>query len=136
MKNTWVLIGNSNEALIYNWDNSDKLKIINHFNHLELRLERKEDDSENEGRELEQFLQREHPLSPHQAVEKFAKELAGFLEQARLSNKFDNLVLSASPKFLGKLKKNISRKTTRKIIKNIDKDLRRFSKEKILREIS
>lgn len=55
--------------------------------------------------------------------EKFAKEMAGILDQAGLSGAYDRLILVAPPKTLGDLRSALSPATRKKVSGEIDKDL-------------
>ena len=55
--------------------------------------------------------------------EKFAKEMAGILDQAGASGTYDRLILVAPPKTLGDLRNALSPITRKKVTGEIDKDL-------------
>lgn len=53
----------------------------------------------------------------------FAKELAELVEHGRLQGLYDNLILIADPKFLGRIKSDLSLTTTKKLVGTLKKDL-------------
>ena len=55
-------------------------------------------------------------------AEKFAKDIAGYLLQAQQQGRFQHLVLSASPEFLGVLRANIDPQIKSLIKREINKD--------------
>lgn len=55
--------------------------------------------------------------------EKFAKEMAGMLDQAAELGAYDRLILVAPPKTLGNLRSALSANTRKKITGELDKDL-------------
>jgi protein required for attachment to host cells len=62
--------------------------------------------------------------TPHDhEAEVFAHHLAEILEQGRNQNEYDQLVLIAEPRFLGRLKAALSQPTASKVVRIIEKDL-------------
>nr|BFD59236.1 host attachment protein [Bdellovibrio sp. CKG001] len=60
---------------------------------------------------------------PERISEMFAKKVAARLEEARLKNAFQDLVLIAPPAFLGKVRQNFSRSLRECILREIPKDI-------------
>ena len=56
-------------------------------------------------------------------AQKFARELAGRLEQALNQHDYDALVLVAPPQFLGLLKSTVSTQVAKHVVDTVDKDL-------------
>lgn len=79
------------------------------------------------GRNASDFGQRsgwEPPVSAHEhEVEVFARKLIDVLDKARTTNRFDELVLIASPSFLGKLRLAMSPPLAKTVVHSVDKDL-------------
>lgn len=65
----------------------------------------------------------QHEDAHFRRAKTFAKELADYLDGARTTNAFDELVLVAESKFLGLLLGELSRPTAAKVRKTITKDL-------------
>jgi protein required for attachment to host cells len=56
-------------------------------------------------------------------VERFSKELGHYLDKARNEHLYDRLYLVAPPKFLGLLRRNLSKEVEKLVIDSIDEDL-------------
>lgn len=67
-------------------------------------------------------MSHEHTAHEH-VVEGFIKELAGELQDARAKGRFDDLILVASPQFLGGLRQALDAPTARKVVGSVSKDL-------------
>ncbi|KAA0017208.1 host attachment protein [Salinicola corii] len=61
----------------------------------------------------------------------FAKEVAGYLRNARTQGKADKFVLIAAPQFLGQLRDKLDKPTLDCVIQTLDKDLSKASEEEI-----
>ncbi|MBZ9558423.1 MULTISPECIES: host attachment protein [Modicisalibacter] len=61
----------------------------------------------------------------------FAKEVAGYLKDARSQGKADSFVIIAEPRFLGLLRDKMDSNTRDMVVRELDKDLSKASKEKI-----
>lgn len=67
--------------------------------------------------------------------ERFSRELCKFLCDEYQRGKFDTLILTAPPPFMGQLRKHL-RKTCRKVLLNtIDKDLVKLSEQDIIAQV-
>ena len=71
---------------------------------------------------------RRSSMEPHASpkeneAERFAKELANFLEEATAKNEFDALVLAAPPHFLGMLNGALTKQSAKRLLTTVDKDL-------------
>jgi protein required for attachment to host cells len=65
-----------------------------------------------------------HEQTAHEhVVEGFIKEIAGELKQARAQGRFDDLILVASPQFLGGLRQALDAPTAHKVVGSVSKDL-------------
>ena len=56
-------------------------------------------------------------------VELFAREVGSYLEKARTEHRYESLVLVAPPKFLGALRKAISKEVEKLVVDEMPKDL-------------
>ena len=68
--------------------------------------------------------------------ELFAKEVTQHLFNARTSNKIDDLILIAAPKFLGLLRDKLDKPTQKLVTHTISKDLTKASLDDIQQAIS
>lgn len=68
--------------------------------------------------------------------DRFAKELAQYLEKARQKGEFKNLVLVAAPEFLGALRQKLSKECKETLYSTIDKDLVHQDKRSIVKHLS
>ena len=62
---------------------------------------------------------------------RFAREVANHLEQGRVGNRFDRLVVVAEPHFLGLLRKATKPALEQMITLEIDKDLSKATEQEI-----
>ncbi len=81
-----------------------------------------------------------HRLEPRlgpdeKTTDKFVSDIASWLDNAVAQDAFDRLVLAASPKILGLLRKTLSKNTESRIIAELDKDLTKFSEKDLLEEL-
>lgn len=56
----------------------------------------------------------------------FARELGRYLDKARVEHQYDQLVLVASPKFLGALRKELGKEAGKLVAEELAKDLSGF----------
>lgn len=70
-----------------------------------------------------------------QIANRFASDLAGILEEGRTHQSFDNLILVAEPKFLGKLRNAITHQTMLKVIATLGKDLGNLPERELPRHL-
>jgi protein required for attachment to host cells len=128
MSNCWVLVANSSRALIYMSDKKlAKLEVVRTLSHPESRLKNGEINSDAQGQTLHApsrtsaSYSAEHDPHEHE-VEVFAKEVARVLHLGRTDGSFDELILVASPKFLGFLRSHLDADTARKVSESIHHD--------------
>jgi protein required for attachment to host cells len=75
--------------------------------------------------------------SPHEhLISIFAKQLASRIENARTKNLFDELVLVAEPRFLGKLRTKLSKSTDKLVRDTIEKDLCSLSEQDVVTRLA
>ncbi|WP_447554532.1 host attachment protein [Vreelandella sp. EE22] len=67
--------------------------------------------------------------------EMFAKDVVQHLVDARTSNKMDELILVAAPKFLGLLRDKLDKPTQKMVTHTLSKDLTKASSEEIEKAI-
>ena len=71
-------------------------------------------------------------LTPHQVeAQKFAQEIATFLDEAHNAGRFEKLCVMASPEFLGVLRKKLSTRMGRVETTEVNKDYTRESAQQL-----
>ncbi len=76
----------------------------------------------------------EPPRSHHRELaHRFAREIADYLRRGALENRYERLVLAASPEFLGVLRKELDDNARAKITLELTKDLSRMRAEQVRR---
>ena len=131
MGHTWVVIANSVEAKIYDRESRDELRLVHTLSHPESRSKGRSLASDRPGHYESTggghgaFVEEKDPKDFE--VERFAKELAEYLDDSRSVNRFDKLIIAAAPRFHGLLNSNLDSHTVDRIEKHIEKDLTRLS---------
>lgn len=134
---TWVVVADASRARIFESRRRGKELIERDtLLHPEARLKTGEIMSDNEGTVMDRAgegQRRSDPRTDAHTVEadKFARELASFLERKRSVKEFDELIIAASPGFLGSLRQRVTDEVTRCIVETLDKDYSRLPKEEI-----
>src|SRR5690606_39531091 len=57
------------------------------------------------------------------SVRMFARDIARYLDKARIDRRYDKLILVAPPKFLGALRKHLDKDVARMVVEEIPKDV-------------
>lgn len=127
MQNSWVLVANGSQARLFNLDGPKKsITLIKEFAHPESRMKTDQLSSDRSGNfgganiGSGSFNEPTDPKSYE--MERFAMELVKSLDEGRASNKFDRVVLVASPHFLGLLKQNMNDQLSKAVSHTIQKD--------------
>jgi protein required for attachment to host cells len=76
---------------------------------------------------------REETAAVEHEVEKFARRVGDYLDKARLEQRYGSLVLVAPPKFLGVLRKELSKEVGKLVAEEMPKDLSWLSAREIER---
>ena len=127
MSTTWILIGNSARARLYENTGIGKgLKLVSAFDHPESRMKGSELVSDRAGYVPgvgNGHASRQQATDPKQNVaEHFALEIARSLEHGRGQNQYERLILVAGSPFLGILKARLSNHVTNLTTDTVDKD--------------
>lgn len=82
-----------------------------------------------------------HGIEPRTSTEEkirheFAAELSDFLNEARVANRYDNLVLMAAPAFLGSVRSELDPQVARMVTHALDKQITDASMDRIREELS
>lgn len=124
----YIVVAESIRARIFSSQtNLGPLSEINDLVNPAGRLHERELDTDRPGR-IQSSGGNSHALGKddvtknHEAVT-FAKEIAAYLEDERVMDNFDALVLVGSPHFLGVLRKSLSSNCTKMVVKSFDKNL-------------
>ncbi|MDX1430868.1 MAG: host attachment protein [Gammaproteobacteria bacterium] len=141
MKTTWVVVAESSRAKIYEWRRrSEGLDEIRDLVHPQSRQRPSELTSDLPGRSFSSVGGSRHAMEPttdpkrHEAGS-FAAEIAGELDHARATGRFEELVLVAPPRFLGQLRECLSRTTLDAVSREIHKNLTREDAASVRRAI-
>lgn len=135
MSNTWVVVADAARARIFDRHNGE-LRECHDLTHPEsqlhdgdLRTGGKGEVNKSAGISRRQTEPAETAGQRH--AERFAKELADFLRQARVKGDFSKLVLIAEPKILGRMRDNLDGATAKAVVRTIDKNLTRHDTDQI-----
>jgi protein required for attachment to host cells len=129
MNKTWVLVANQAEARIYSADRvPGNLTLVETLIHEEGAAHARDLTSDAPGRVHDRMGTTRHSMEPDTGVKeegrrRFVKEMVGRLESAHFHGDFNRLVLLAAPAVLGVIRKTLSSKLTKAVIKEIPKDV-------------
>ncbi|OLO05718.1 MULTISPECIES: host attachment protein [Salinicola] len=133
MDKTFVVAADASRARIFARE-ARTLREIETLTHPESRLHTGDLRTGGKGEATSGASQRqtgnENATSEKQAMV-FAKEVAGYLRDARTQGKADKFVLIAAPQFLGQLREKLDKPTLDCVIQTLDKDLSKASEEEI-----
>ena len=128
MKPIYVVVADNVHARIFTVKTlSSPLEEIETLTHLEGRLHDREMTSDFPGKIKcngkmgHAFEQRTDPKQNES--DKFARQIANYLEDAHNTNKFNQLLLIAEPSFLGLLRKNFSEPIRKLVALELDKNI-------------
>jgi len=128
MKLTWILVADSTRARIFTADTpASPLEEIEDFSHVEGRLHDREMTSDLPGKTKSAGAGGhtfEQPTDPkkHEA-EAFAHRVTQYLEDAHNANRFEQLLIVASPAFLGLLRNHLPEQIKKLVCFELDKDI-------------
>ena len=141
MVNTWMLVGDAGRARIFSFEAADgDWETIEEIENERGRLRTSEIVTDHAGRVRQSGTGvapgMEPTTDPADTEEtKFVHRLGQHLQQGFDGRRFAHLVLVAPPRFLGKLRKELSEPVLRSVAKSIDKDyspLREHELRKVL----
>lgn len=137
----WVVVAESSHARIFHCNKAGAaLEEETALVHPESRLHAQDLHSDLPGRTFDSGGEGRHAMSPdtdpkrHEA-EVFARELIAHIESARTSRKFEELILAASPAFLGLLRERMSSALRQRVIHTVSKNLVHEDKAVITRQL-
>jgi len=140
MSVTWVLVANSSSACLYENGGPGKgLRKVSVFDHAASRAKRAQlvSDTVGHGRSgAVRGIGHERASDPRrEEAERFAEELVGTLETARLGHRFDRLVLAASPAFMGRLRRQLPAPLARSLVLSVEKDYTKSEPHRLRRSL-
>ena len=129
MTNTWILVAHRGGARIFERTGPGKgLGLIRDIPHPSGRLKNQDIGADKPGRSFDSHGVGRHALGKEhepteQLAERFARELAGLLDEGRTHRRYAQLVLVAEPRFLGMLRAALTPATAALVVAALDKDL-------------
>ncbi|WP_413288083.1 host attachment protein [Bdellovibrio sp. HCB337] len=135
---TWVAVVNRCEARLFELDDhrkknaggrlNNKLKLVKKLENPRGRLRNGEIDADRPGFSKSSFSYSGTRLAKSQepterVAEMFAKSISEELERAIVDHQYDDLILVVEPHFLGKVRAELSKKTSGAISTTLHKDL-------------
>lgn len=129
MSVTWIMVANASQAKLFAKHGPKKgLQLIKELIHPESREKTSNLVSDrsgaNSGPGHGAFIQATDPK--HHEAERFAQEVARELDDGRVNNAYDRLVLVASAPFMGLVNACLPGQVRSKVSKSIDKDYTRL----------
>lgn len=124
----WVLVANSGNATLFTADSpTASLTELMNFDNPYARVKQMELGSDRPGRSFDSHGEGRHAMAvevepKEQEQIRFAKLIVDRLEQGRVENAFERLVVVAAPAFLGLLRANFNAPLSSLLSLEIDKD--------------
>lgn len=137
MTKIWVLTANGSNATIFSADSPiAPLTSLMSFDNPDTRAKQMELSSDRPGRSFDSYGEGRHAMAAEvepkeQEQIRFAKLIADRLEQGRVENAFDRLIVVAAPAFLGLLRANFSAPLRSLLGLEIDKDYTALQPEEL-----
>lgn len=137
MADAWVLVADAARARIFSVDSPlAKLQPVEQLVSPDARLHDRDINADRPGRAFDSFGEGRHAMGTNtnpkeQDAIRFAREVADHLEQGRVGNRFDRLVVVAEPHFLGLLRKAIKPALEQMVTLEINKDLSKATDQEI-----
>lgn len=135
MSNTLVMVANACDARVFNYLAGEDFSLLNEFSHPESRQRASELVSDRAGSAEPNggghgvYVPSNYPKDIES--ERFAHELAGWLDNERKHNRCTDLILVAEPRFLGMLNKSLNNQTIQLVSKSLDKNYSRITQQKL-----
>ena len=132
MRKTWVVVADNSRARIFTAETpSSPLIEVDSIVHPEARMHDRDITSDLPGRGAggggaRHSYETETDAKDHENAG-FAKRIAGFLDEARKSDKFKQLIIVAAPSLLGNLRGDLNDQTRKMVSLELDKNLSQLS---------
>jgi protein required for attachment to host cells len=136
---TWVVLAGASGAKVYEHHRHGKnFKLQHELSHPEGRLKVHDLVTDKPGHygagaATGAFTQDHDPKDNENT--RFAKEVADYLDHARATNQFDELIVIMPPHFYGLFEKHMHDPLQKKVVRHIMKDYMNFSEHELLKEI-
>ena len=123
--NAFIIVADAGRARIFNTEsNLSNLTELEDFIHSESRLSNRELGADTPGRSPNQHGSLQpHTFPKEHEEQSFAKQLGKHLKEIHNKRHYDELILVASPKFLGMLRNELHAPIDKLVTRVIDKDL-------------
>jgi protein required for attachment to host cells len=143
MEKTWILVAHQAGARVFeNRGPGNGIELVDEIEHPQGRERDGKIDTDRPGRSFRKNSSdprraaMSRSESPHErVVAGFARSLAQRLQQGRVHNQFQRLVLVAPPRFLGLLRSSLDGPTEQLVIGSLDKDLARAEEVELIEHI-
>ena len=141
-KTIWIVVAESARARIGSASGTKgKLREVADLSHPESRLHDRELTSDGLGRAFDSHGQGRHSMEPatdpqDREAQAFAVEVARQVNRGRHEASFDSLVLMAPPKFLGRLRAELSKPARSALLAELDKNLVEADAKTLQRHLS
>ena len=137
-KNIWIMVANGSVGKIFQ-SNGSKLHIelLQEISSEAAHLRTHELGDNKPGRTFGGANSARHAMEPRtdphrKEKTRFAHHIASLLNEGASTHKFDELVLAASPEFLGDIRTELNKHAHELVKKEINKDLTHLKEEEIL----
>ena len=126
MSKTLLLIANASTARVFSYQAREEFNLVKEFDHPQSRQKGSDLVSDRPGHNQGtsgghgEFAPANHPKQIE--AERFAQELASWLDDERKQNRCNQLMLVAAPGFLGLLNKYLNDQTMQLVYKSLHKD--------------
>ena len=129
MSITWIMVANASQAKLFaNHGPKQGLQLVKELLHPESREKTSnlvsDRSGSNSGPGHGAFIQATDPK--HHEAERFAQEVARELDEGRVKNAYDRLILVASAPFMGLVNNCLPGQVRSKVSESIDKDYTRL----------
>jgi protein required for attachment to host cells len=143
MAKTWILVAHEAGARVFENRGPGKgLELVETIDHPEGQLRDRDIDADRPGRSFRKDSgdPRRAAMSrsegPHdRAVADFARSLADKLQHARVTNRYERLVLVASPSLLGLVRSALDGPTAQAVVGAVDKNLARSKESELIERL-
>lgn len=129
MQTTWILAADSSRARIFEMQGAqDHLREIEDFANPAGHEQNQEISSDARGRYFGKGRQQGDTAEPQvdeveHETELFSKTVSAYLDKARVEHRYDKLCLIAFPKFLGLMRRNLSKEAQQLVEDEVPKDI-------------
>jgi len=126
MSKTLILVANASGARVFSYQAREEFSLLNEFSHPQSREKGSDLVSDRPGHSKAKggghgaFVSSSHPKENE--AERFAHQLAEWLEKERTHNRCAQLMLVAEPGFLGTLNKSLNSQTAQLVYHSLNKD--------------